>query len=140
MKELTVDRLNLGGKFDIEKVVQIENRELMRAGKVICNMEDDYTEYHTGVVMKFYMSRRYDASVVYCTLRIHSPDGKCGYGVGVAGGWGYDKPSAALQEALNKAGVRLNRSIHGTGEVTEALKALGKALYPNHQSYVVEIQ
>lgn len=47
-------------------------------------------------------------------------------GSGQAGGYGYHRPSAAAQEAFERAGVKLAEPIDGRGdsEIEEALKAL----------------
>lgn len=42
------------------------------------------------------------------------------HGSGVAGGYGYHKPSAAAQEAITNAGIDLDTPIDGVG--TEAIK------------------
>lgn len=51
-------------------------------------------------------------------------------GGGYAGGYGYHKASAAMEAALNDAGVTLSESISGRGEsaMNDALQAIGVAL------------
>lgn len=51
-------------------------------------------------------------------------------GSGSAGGYGYHRPSAAVQEAITNAGISLANPIDGAGEeaVREALLAISKAL------------
>lgn len=51
-------------------------------------------------------------------------------GGGKAGGYGYHKASAALQSAIDNAGIKLNQSIGGVGEsaMREALCAMARAL------------
>lgn len=51
-------------------------------------------------------------------------------GGGKAGGYGYHRASAALQVALNDAGVVLSENIAGRGEtaMTDAMEAISKAL------------
>lgn len=54
-------------------------------------------------------------------------------GSGKAGGYGYDKPSAAAAEAIRTAGFDLSEDIAGVGEtaIREAMKALAAAVgYP----------
>lgn len=50
-------------------------------------------------------------------------------GSGYAGGYGYHKPSAAAQEALEGAGVELSEDINGRGRdaMAAAVKAVGVA-------------
>jgi hypothetical protein len=55
---------------------------------------------------RFYMARRSDgASPVYCSLWVHGAV-YCS-GAGKASGYGYHKESAALQAAIESAGIRL---------------------------------
>lgn len=71
-------------------------------------------------------------SVVYCVLWTH------GYayglesarGYGKAGGSGYHKPSAALQEAMTRAGIKLAENIGGCGDqaMQEALLCLAAGM------------
>ncbi len=51
-------------------------------------------------------------------------------GYGKAGGYGYHKASAAMHEALLRAGVKLQEPIDGRGDgvMTEALQALAEFL------------
>jgi len=51
-------------------------------------------------------------------------------GGGVASGYGYHKPSAALGSAIADAGIQLKESINGVGDdaMRGALLAIGKAL------------
>jgi len=67
-------------------------------------------EVHTPVVAKCYMGRSSSASVVYCNVWVHGKV-KDQYislsGSGSAGGCGYHKTSAAVDEALRSAGVQL---------------------------------
>lgn len=51
-------------------------------------------------------------SVAYCCLWISAPD--CyGRGAGKVGGYGYHKPSAALQDAIDDAGITLHGDVYG---------------------------
>jgi hypothetical protein len=61
------------------------------------------------VEARFYMGRSASASVVYCSIWIRGRknNGMWNSGHGSAGGYGYHKESAALQEALDSAGVSL---------------------------------
>ena len=55
-----------------------------------------------------------------------------------AGGWGYDKKSAALATALDNAGVRLNASISCTGYVKEPIEAIAKYFSGKRNIHVIE--
>lgn len=56
-----------------------------------------------------------------------------GSGSGSAGGYGYHRPSAAVAEAFEKAGIELSVDINGRGDtaVQDAVLALTEYLYPN---------
>ena len=89
---------------------------------------------HKGEILvpvdaRFYMGRSANASVVYCSVWI-SKKGFYTSGRGSAGGYGYHKESAALDDALRSAGVTLDQSISGVGEraMEDALVAIGRAL------------
>lgn len=70
----------------------------------------------------------------YACLWVHknaviADGGTCVNGSGTAGGYGYDKASAAAGEAIRNAGFTLEKSISGVGEsaIREALLAVAKA-------------
>jgi len=53
------------------------------------------------------------------------------HGTGIAGGYGYDKPSQAVQGAFNDLGIMLNEyccGCRGDEATEEAIKAVGKYL------------
>jgi hypothetical protein len=81
------------------------------------------------ITVKFYMGRSSNASVVYCNIWLGN-DTHCASGTGSAGGGGYHKKSAALQEAIDSAGIALSSPIDGRGDssMREAIKAIGKCL------------
>ena len=87
-------------------------------------------EFFEPVAVRWYMSRSGDgASPVYCSLWVHcSPYHVSGHGH--AGGYGYDKKSAAFQAACDSAGIELSQQVDGRGDgaVREALFAVGLAL------------
>lgn len=80
--------------------------------------------------VRFYMARRSDgASPVYCSVWLHhSVHDTAGHGR--ATGYGYHKRSAALQAALDSAGVKLAQAIDGRGDsaMRDALLAIGRAM------------
>lgn len=80
-------------------------------------------------IARFYMSRWGDgASPLYCSVWTHS--GPWISGRGSARGYGYHKKSAALQAALDSAGIKLALPIDGRGDgaMSEAMIAVGVAL------------
>ena len=91
--------------------------------RVICNV-------------RFYFVGRDGMSPLYCVVWLN--DGKTGTykaGAGKASGCGYHKPSAALEYALNDAGIYPSEPISGVGSlaIVEALEALAVALgYSNY--------
>jgi len=71
-------------------------------------------------------------SVVYCVLWVRGYDYQRdpARGCGKAGGYGYHKPSAALEEAMQHAGIQLAEDIGGRGDdaMQDALRALAAHL------------
>lgn len=61
----------------------------------------------------------------YCGLWLHAGAHHAA-AMGKAGGYGYHRPSAALSDALDKAGISLDTSIGGAGEsaMRDALRAV----------------
>lgn len=76
---------------------------------------------------------------VYAALWINSKDKFIGT-TGWAGGYGYHKPSAAVAEAINKAGIELNESINARGDsaIMDALMTIAKYLYPEKELHLIE--
>jgi hypothetical protein len=87
-------------------------------------------EFRTLIDARFWMARRRDASVVYCSVWIQGRADFYVSGYGTAGGYGYHRASAALEAALNSAGIRLSEGIHGAGDsaMREALDAVAVAM------------
>ena len=81
------------------------------------------------VQARFYWPGRDGASNCYCCVWIHGDD-LHGSGGGKAGGYGYHKESAALEEALSAAGIRMSEGIGGRGDqaMLEALEVLARAV------------
>ena len=108
---------NLGGnKETVDRYITIAKLKTAPDGNFL-----------TVIDARFYMGRASSASVVYCSVWINCY-GYTTSGHGQAGGYGYDKISAALGDALDSAGVVLNRSINGSGQTREALEAITEAL------------
>ena len=76
-----------------------------------------------------YMGKSRNASVVYGSVWLSSSPGAPGCaGHGKAGGYGYHKCSAAIDQAFASAGVKLSQDISGRGEsaIRAALEAVGR--------------
>ncbi len=107
------------------------------AGKNYTGEKETVNSYNVVAVVKgrpvdvitcrIYMGRSRSSSIVYATVWLHGKEYHAS-GSGQAGGYGYNKESAAVDTALAMAGVKLSRSIHGTGETREALEATARAL------------
>ena len=85
------------------------------------------------ITVRWYMGRSSGASVVYCCIWTLSPQWSSGSGK--AGGYGYHKASAALQDAIDSAGIKLSSPIDGRGDTAQrqALHAIAEAMgYPTH--------
>lgn len=95
--------------------------------------DDERSPFHEVVTAYFLMGRSSSASVVTCSLWVHGKQNGQYFetsGQGKAGGYGYHKDSAALADAIDSAGIKLDRSISGVGSeaMREALLAIGTAL------------
>lgn len=91
--------------------------------------------------VRFYFVGRDGMSPLYCVVWVN--DGKKDIyksGAGKASGCGYHKPSAALEDALNDAGIYTSEPISGVGgrAMIEALNALAEAL--GYTDYIVTDQ
>lgn len=78
-------------------------------------------------------------SVCYACLWVRGKKGWC-TGSGKAGGYGYHKPSAALGEAIDSAGIELSEHISGRGDsaMREAVEAIAKAVSGKRKVFIVE--
>ena len=84
-------------------------------------------KFHFPVRVHCYMGRSNHASTVYANIWIGGGHGKhSSSGYGTAGGGGYCKISAAVDEAVRSAGVVLEQRFNaaGTWPMKEALKAI----------------
>jgi hypothetical protein len=86
----------------------------------------------TVIDVRFYAGASRNASRIYCAIWAIKDQsrGIHGFGIGWAGGYGYDKKSAALGEAIDDAGIKLAQRIDGVGEnaMIDAIRAIGAAL------------
>ena len=90
-------------------------------------------EFHEPVTAMCWMSRSPSASVVYASIWVHGTKVSCS-GRGSAGGYGYHKESAAIDEAIRRAGIKLTDGskpiyIDGAGDtaIEKALTAIAHA-------------
>ena len=82
------------------------NKERVNTLRVVSRIPTDNRGLRTICEARFYMARRSDgASPVYCSLWVHGTPETSGYGK--ASGYGYHKESAALQAAIDSAGIKL---------------------------------
>lgn len=86
-------------------------KELVSYWKVIAYSKG---EFHEPVDCRCWMGRSNSASTVYASIWIRDDRNQRWYaGNGSAGGYGYHKESAAIQEALTSAGVELRGDVYG---------------------------
>lgn len=135
--------------YDFNRVVKLDPRE---NGKNMSNEKEQvgrydfiapnpkfdpkhkyYSEYRytRPVTVRVWMGRSSQSSVVYASVWAHSRDGKIHLaGHGNAGGYGYDKESAAVNAAFDSAGVTMERGFGGCGQgpLEIAIKSLAKRL------------
>lgn len=78
---------------------------------------------------RLYMGRSPNARVVYCDLWIQGNE-TYGSGNGSAGGYGYDKMSSAVMQAIANAGISLTNTTGGyvNATIEEALLSIADAL------------
>lgn len=102
------------------------DKELVKAYTSIAR--DDKGEVIEAITVRYWMGRSRSASRVYCTIWLE--DGPGGAGHGMAGGYGYDRNSAALSAAIDSAGIKLSASIAGVGYPAEcaALESITRAM------------
>lgn len=125
---------------------KIRDKELIRAYKVV-EPDVNYipTFARTYVDCRLYMGRSASSSVVYCLIWTFG-DSLYGFGVGEAGGCGYDKQSAAVGSAISSSGIALKHSdgsevdIRGVGEtaIRRALRAIASSLGASDHAILVE--
>lgn len=73
-------------------------------------------------------------SRAYCAAWVYTGH-DCKSGTAYAGGYGYHRASAAMEEALYNAGVDLGEHISGCGDsaMSRAVEAITRAVYPDAQ-------
>lgn len=84
----------------------------------------------TVVDARWWMGKSASASVVYCSVWVYPPMHSVAEGAsgrGSAGGGGYHKESAALEDAFTSAGVKFEAHFGGAGEaaMARAIAAVG---------------
>ena len=85
----------------------------------------DGEELHEVVDVRIWMARSGDgASPKYATVWVHCRDGSSLSASGRADGYGYCKSSAAVGDAIAKAGIKLTLAVSGVG-----MSAVGRALH-----------
>lgn len=84
--------------------------------------------------------RAFQGSVTTVILWVYGKD-KWISASGRAGGYGYHKGSAALQEAIDNSKIKISESINGRGDVAMemAIEAIAKALYPDKQIFMKRV-
>ena len=93
-------------------------------------------------VARIYGSKQGRGSRNYASLWIQPVDygtGLTSAGHGWASGWGYHRPSAALQEAIRSAGWSLSEDIDGRGDraTEDALRAIAAVAAPDASEILI---
>jgi hypothetical protein len=110
---------------------QPNNKQLIHALSVV-GYGDKFKGIREVVCARFWMGKSSSSSVVHCCLWVYF-DGVCLSGKGSAGGGGYCKKSAALDEACRSAGISIRSRasdtwvLHGSGCIREACEAIAEA-------------
>jgi len=94
-----------------------------------------HSEHGAVARFRFYCT----GQTIHCIAWVGSRD-LYGNGYGKAGGYGYDKASAAMADAIDHAGIKLSKSIAGVGDTAmrEAAIAIGKMLTGCRKFYIHE--
>lgn len=104
---------------EISNASQPQNKETINAWVALTSTKGGTEEL---VTVRWYMSRASSASVVYCCIWVHGKPFRVS-GRGSAGGHGYHKSSAALQDAITSAGIKLVGSLYqGTKATYEQIE------------------
>lgn len=120
-------------KEHVEKARNLDGqKERVNTCKAVVASNGELT---APVEVRWWMGRSNNASTVYCSVWVRCKDGNWLSGYGTAGGYGYDKESAAFAEALSSAGIELLTDdgkpayVGGAGEyaVKEAVEAITRA-------------
>ncbi len=117
------------------KILSLERKE-NKIGKWRDGMELVYgiklavwtgKEIEIPMDVRFYMGHARSASRVYCAIWWSHGD-LYSNGTGQAGGYGYDKKSAAMDSALRSSGIMVKTSISGVGDsaMEDVLTAFAK--------------
>lgn len=113
-----MDRIMVKGKEKQKKDFNVNYR---KENDFWCSYIVLDKDFYPWVDCRFYCTK---GGTVYCCIWVSGE--KHFSATGRATGWGYEKKSAALQEALNNAGLKLNASIWGTGEIKSTVEAIAK--------------
>lgn len=135
MEDLTITSLKETSILDNQTPTTWHKRECIERGDGFAVIDG---KIEHPIRVRWIMGRSKNTQNVYCTVSI-SKGPSSTHGHGVAKGYGYDKKSAALDSALRSASVELSRSINGTGESRQAIKAIVKHLYPTATDIVTVI-
>lgn len=102
------------------------SKELIRFYRVVVF---ENGRWYEPIDVRCWMGKSKCASIVHASIWVHA-DGVSTSGHGTAGGGGYDKQSAAIDNAIASAGITLSRSIDGRGDsaVRDAIHAIASAL------------
>lgn len=92
---------------------QMPGKELVNSWQVVALHKGKLEQPVRAVC---WMARSNNASVVYASVWVHGRNGLECSGHGSAGGGGYDKESAAVQDAITSAGIELYGSAYANSE------------------------
>lgn len=121
---------------------KLREKELVR-GYYVINLDGDKRYYKNNpelIDCRLYMGRSSSSSVVYCAIWISCANQYI-TSKGSAGGYGYHKMSAAVDDALYNAGFKFDEGIDGRGNeaIKEALLAVCEHFgYNRERLYIVE--
>lgn len=127
MQKATIFPNHKEDKFNVK-----HRRENQFAGSITA-----FAVYADGKIIEAATLRTYNSSTkatnTACFWASMPNNTRYAHGSGHAGGWGYHRPSAAAQQAINNAGFHLSEEIDGRGEsaMETAVKAIAELLHPD---------
>lgn len=116
-------------KFEPKQALKISHRKENKLDKAFIGIDKQGKEL-------FNLRMYFPGQTCYACLWVFCGNSHA-TGSGSAGGYGYEKRSAAADSAFRNAGIDCTR-FHGTGETYEACVALGKYLAGDEFLTVVE--
>lgn len=111
------------------------SKEMVSTWNLVVDLDGELV---SPITVRCYKGRSSSASVVYASVWIGDRPFRTS-GHGRAGGYGYCKVSAAIDDAFRSAGIELNKSISGIGigAVESAIVAIGEYMFGKRKMILI---